>query len=147
MPAGRPKPPSSTPPDPHHPDKPVLSIGRPTPNNTVYVLDDDLTRSPSAKGEMWAGGVCCHRGLSRQSELTAERHPDPFRPGHLMFRTRDLGRWTRTGEARHFGRVDDLVKIHGFRVEVNAVSRALEGAGGCTGGDAEIPTTARWSVS
>ena len=120
--------------EPHHPDKPVLSIGRPTPNNTVYVLDDDL--KPVAigeKGEMWAGGVCVTAGYLGNPELTAERYrPDPFRPGHLMFRTRDLGRWTRTGELEHFGRVDDLVKIRGFRVELDAVSGVLEGAGGCT---------------
>lgn len=118
----------------HHPDKKVLSIGRPTPNNTVYVLDDDL--KPVAigeKGEMWAGGDCVTAGYLGNPELTAERYrPDPFRPGHLMFRTRDLGRWTATGELEHFGRVDDLVKIRGFRVELDAVSGALEGAGGCT---------------
>ncbi|TRD15496.1 AMP-binding protein [Palleronia caenipelagi] len=120
--------------EPHHPQKPVLSIGRPTPNNTVYVLDDDLRPLPiGEKGEMWAGGDCVTLGYLGNAELTSERYrPDPFRPGHLMFRTRDLGRWTETGELEHFGRVDDLVKIRGFRVELDAVSGALEGAGGCT---------------
>ncbi len=119
---------------PHQPDKPVLSIGRPTPNNTVYVLDDDLKPVPiGEKGEMWAGGDCVTAGYLGDRALTDDRYrPDPFRPGHLMFRTRDLGRWTRTGELEHFGRVDDLVKIRGFRVELDAVSGALEGAGGCT---------------
>lgn len=117
----------------HHPDKPVLSIGRPTPNNTVYVLDDELRPVPMGeKGEMWAGGDCVTAGYLGNRELTEDRYrPDPFRPGHLMFRTRDLGRWTATGELEHFGRVDDLVKIRGFRVELDAVSGALEGAGGC----------------
>lgn len=119
--------------EPHAPDKPVLSIGRPTPNNTVYILDDDLRPLPIGdKGEMWAGGDCVTAGYLANPDLTAERYrPDPFRPGHMMFRTRDLGRWTEDGELEHFGRVDDLVKIRGFRVELDGVSAALEAAEGC----------------
>lgn len=117
----------------HRPGKAVLSIGRPSPNNTVYILDEDLRPLPiGAKGEMWAGGDCVTQGYLGNAELTAERYrPDPFRPGHMMFRTRDLGRWTDEGELEHFGRVDDLVKIRGFRVELDAVSAVLENVHGC----------------
>ncbi|MCV6597583.1 MAG: amino acid adenylation domain-containing protein [Mangrovicoccus sp.] len=117
----------------HFPDKEVLSIGKPTPNNTVYVLDDDLNPLPiGEKGEMWAGGDCVTAGYLANPALTADRYrPDPFRPGHMMFRTRDLGRWTEDGALEHFGRVDDLVKIRGFRVELDGVSAALESAEGC----------------
>ncbi|MDP5219756.1 amino acid adenylation domain-containing protein [Ruegeria sp. 2205SS24-7] len=119
--------------EPHHPDKPVLSIGRPTPNNTVYILDENLHPLPIGhKGEMWAGGDCVTAGYLANPGLTAERYrPDPFRPGHMMFRTRDLGRWTTTGELEHFGRVDDLVKVRGFRVELDSVSGALEASPCC----------------
>jgi amino acid adenylation domain-containing protein len=119
--------------EPHHPDKPVLSIGRPTPNNTVYILDEDLSPLPiGAKGVMWAGGDCVTLGYLANPDLTADRYrPDPFRPGHMMFNTRDLGRWTDTGELEHFGRVDDLVKIRGFRVELDGVSSALEQSDCC----------------
>ena len=117
----------------HYPEKAVLSIGRPTPNNTVYILDDDLNPLPiGAKGEMWAGGDCVTAGYLNNPQLTADRYrPDPFRVGHMMFRTRDLGRWTHDGALEHFGRVDDLVKIRGFRVELNGVSAALEASKGC----------------
>ena len=117
----------------HRPDKPQLTIGAPTPNNTVYILDDDLRPLPfGARGVMWAGGDCVTAGYLANPALNAERYkPDPFRPGHMMFNTRDLGAWTETGELLHFGRVDDLVKIRGFRVELDGVSRALEGAEGC----------------
>lgn len=119
--------------EPHHPDKPILSIGRPTPNNTVYVLDENLRPLPiGQKGEMWAGGDCVTAGYLANPKLTSERYrPDPFRPGHMMFRTRDLGRWTPDGELEHFGRVDDLVKIRGFRVELDSVTNALEASPCC----------------
>ncbi|MEX0317401.1 MAG: amino acid adenylation domain-containing protein [Ruegeria sp.] len=119
--------------EPHFPDKPVLSIGRPTPNNTVYILDENLRPLPIGhKGEMWAGGDCVTAGYLANPELTSERYkPDPFRPGHMMFRTRDLGRWTEDGELEHFGRVDDLVKVRGFRVELDGVTNALEASECC----------------
>lgn len=119
--------------EPHHPNKPYLSIGRPTPNNTVYILDDALCPLPiGEKGEMWAGGACVSAGYLGNAALSSERYrPDPFRPGHMMFRTRDLGRWTPEGELEHFGRVDDLVKIRGFRVELDGVSNALEASSCC----------------
>jgi acyl-coenzyme A synthetase/AMP-(fatty) acid ligase len=113
----------------HTPSAARLTIGRPTPNNTVYVLDDHGRPCPiGVTGEMWAGGSCVSAGYLDNPTLNAERYaPDPFLgPGHVMFRTRDLGRWTPDGELEHLGRTDDQVKIRGFRVELDAVSAVLE---------------------
>lgn len=108
-----------------------INIGKPTPNNTVYVLD--AQGQPCAvgeTGEMWAGGLCVTAGYAGNPALTAARyHDDPFLgAGWKMFRTRDLGRWTSHGELEHLGRTDDQVKVRGFRVELDAVSRVLEQA-------------------
>ncbi|WBB64424.1 amino acid adenylation domain-containing protein [Streptomyces sp. WMMC500] len=111
-----------------------LTIGRPTPNNTVYVLDDRLRPLPIGEiGEMWAGGDCVSAGYLDYPSLNAERYaPDPFiGGGRMMFRTRDLGRWTPEGELEHLGRTDDQVKVRGFRVELDSVSAVLESVPGC----------------
>ena len=110
-----------------------LSIGAPMPNNAVYVLDPH--QQPCAVGqvgEMWAGGVGVTAGYLSNPALTAERfQDDPFLgDGWQMFRTRDLGRWNAHGELEHLGRTDDQVKVRGFRVELDAVSRIVEGAAG-----------------
>jgi amino acid adenylation domain-containing protein len=117
----------------HHPGA-RLTIGRPTPNNTVYILDDQRRPLPIGEiGEMWAGGDGVSAGYLANPELNAERYaPDPFLSGgRTMFRTRDLGRWTEDGELEHFGRTDDQVKIRGFRVELDSVSAVLESVPGC----------------
>ena len=112
-----------------------LTIGKPTANNTVYVLD--ANRKPcriGQTGEMWAGGSCVTAGYLGNPALTAERYaPDPYLGGHnMMFNTRDLGRWTDNGELEHLGRTDDQVKVRGFRVELDSVSAALESIPACT---------------
>lgn len=117
----------------HRPGGP-LTIGGPTPNNTVYVLDEH--RRPcriGEVGEMWAGGDCVSAGYLGNPELTAQRYvPDPYLGGgRLMFRTRDLGRWRAGGELEHLGRTDDQVKVRGFRVELDSVSAVLEALPGC----------------
>jgi amino acid adenylation domain-containing protein len=118
----------------HNPAAAGLTIGRPTPNNTVYVLDEN--RMPvgiGEVGEMWAGGDCVSAGYLANPALNAERYAlDPFLGGgRMMFRTRDLGRWTGDGELEHLGRTDDQVKIRGFRVELDSVSAVLESVPGC----------------
>ncbi|MEU0113783.1 amino acid adenylation domain-containing protein [Streptomyces bobili] len=119
----------------HRVDDALLTIGRPTPNNTVYVLDEHRRALPIGEvGEMWAGGDCVSAGYLNNEALNAERYaPDPFLGGERrMFRTRDLGRWTPDGELEHLGRTDDQVKVRGFRVELGSVSSVLESVAGCS---------------
>jgi amino acid adenylation domain-containing protein len=119
----------------YRPGDELLTIGRPTPNNTVYVLDENRRPLPIGEvGRMWAGGVCVTEGYLDNAALNAERYaPDPFLgEGHTMFDTRDLGRWTADGSLEHFGRTDDQVKVRGFRVELDSVSATLETAPGCS---------------
>lgn len=117
----------------------VLTIGKPTPNNTVYVLDA-VTRLPcriGEVGEMWGGGNCVTDGYLGNDDLTHERFlEDPFVERFVgekiprMYRTGDLGRWTEDGELEHFGRVDDQVKMKGFRVELDGISTVVEQTSG-----------------
>ncbi|MCH7232735.1 amino acid adenylation domain-containing protein [Glycomyces sp. L485] len=118
----------------YRPGAELLTIGKPTPNNTVYILDEQRNPLPIGEvGEMWAGGDCVSAGYLANPELNAERYaPDPFLGGgKMMFRTRDLGRWTHEGELEHFGRTDDQVKVRGFRVELDSVSAVLESVPDC----------------
>ncbi|KAI0648045.1 nonribosomal peptide synthetase 12 [Trametes meyenii] len=106
-----------------------LTIGGPVPNTNVYVLDENM--KPVAIGEpgvMWGGGACVSKGYVNLPDKTAERYAlDPFtNDGSYMFNTGDLGRWRENGELEHLGRVDDQVKVKGFRVELDGVSAAMQ---------------------
>ncbi|KAG8875677.1 hypothetical protein FRB97_004812 [Tulasnella sp. 331] len=108
----------------------TLSIGIPTPNNSVYILDEDMKPVPiGSPGLMWAGGAGVARSYVGMKSNKFQR--DPFLDdGRLMYNTGDLGKWRDDGQLEHLGRADDQVKIKGFRVELDGVSAAIETAEG-----------------
>lgn len=58
----------------HTPGAP-LSIGKPLPNTTCYILDEDENCVPvGSKGSMWVGGAGVSRGYINLPELTAKRY-------------------------------------------------------------------------
>jgi amino acid adenylation domain-containing protein len=106
-----------------------VPIGRPLPNTSLHLLDDE--RRPIAAGEigeLWIGGEGVARGYLGLPELTAERFvPDPFadEPGARLYRTGDRARLRPDGELEFLGRLDDQVKVRGYRVEPGEVEAEI----------------------
>ncbi|GAC1305604.1 MAG: hypothetical protein NVSMB21_07430 [Vulcanimicrobiaceae bacterium] len=105
-----------------------IPIGRPVANTQIYVLDDRGNPVPiGVPGELYIGGVQVGLGYWRRPELTAERFvPDRFGPdpGARLYRTGDLARYRSDGEIEYLRRVDDQVKVRGFRVELGEIESA-----------------------
>jgi amino acid adenylation domain-containing protein/non-ribosomal peptide synthase protein (TIGR01720 family) len=106
-----------------------LSIGRPVAGARVYVLDRRLDLVPaSAHGELCVGGVVVGRGYLGRPDLTAERFvPDPFsgEPGARLYRTGDRVRHLPDGRLDFLGRLDEQIKVRGFRVEPGEIEAVL----------------------
>ena len=105
------------------------SIGYPISNMYVYILDDALQVVPREKpGELYIGGVGLARGYFHHPEWTAERFcPDPFSssPGARLYRTGDRVCWQKDHSIRFLGRVDQQIKVRGFRVEPGEIETLL----------------------
>ncbi|HLX07310.1 MAG TPA: amino acid adenylation domain-containing protein, partial [Thermoanaerobaculia bacterium] len=128
-----------------------VTIGTPIANTAAYVLDRRGELVPvGAPGELLLGGAGVARGYLGRPDLTAERFvPNAFAgpgatatsvpagfpsamgamaaggAGSRLYRTGDLARWRRDGALECLGRVDQQVKVRGFRVELGEVEAAL----------------------
>ncbi|MFE7568534.1 amino acid adenylation domain-containing protein [Streptomyces sp. NPDC057539] len=113
----------------HLADDAPLPIGRPFPNNRVYVLDAHRRPVPAGVvGELYLGGRGVVPGYHDRPELTAERFvSDPFAadPGARMYRTGDSARFHLDGTVDFLGRLDDQVKINGYRIELGEIEARL----------------------
>jgi amino acid adenylation domain-containing protein len=133
----------------HSGDNP-LTIGRPILNTQVYILDVHLNPLPAGiPGELSIGGAGLARGYLNRPELTVERFIDFELPiyspvGHSrkdfgwqngnysnpksirLYKTGDRAQYRRDGTIEFLGRVDDQIKIRGFRVELGEIEVTLQ---------------------
>jgi len=130
----------------HPGDSPRL-IGRPTLNSLVYILDANQNLLPAGiPGELCIGGEGIARGYLHRPALTVERfvdfglpildfglHPEQPNPKSKiqnpkslrLYRTGDRALFHPDGSLEFLGRVDQQIKIRGFRVELGEIEAAL----------------------
>lgn len=113
---------------------PHLPIGRPISGVSVYLLGGGGEPvALGAVGEIYLGGRCPARGYFARPAQTADRFvPDAVGcgPGGRLYRTGDLARYLADGTLQFLGRVDQQVKLRGFRIEPGEVEAvAAEHAG------------------
>jgi amino acid adenylation domain-containing protein len=105
-------------------------IGRPIDNTRVYLLAGGEPVPLGVTGELYIGGDSVARGYLARPDTTAERFiPDPFSssPGTRMYRTGDLAAYLPSGEIEYRGRMDQQVKLRGYRVELGEIEAVLSG--------------------
>ena len=107
----------------------VPSIGRPVDNVEIYIVDDELKPvADGLPGELLIGGAGVGRGYLNLPELTAQKFiADPFSnaAGARLYRSGDLARKLPDGQIAFLGRMDDQIKILGYRIEPGEISAAL----------------------
>jgi tyrocidine synthetase-3 len=116
-----------------------IPIGMPVTNAVLYILDNHRRLQPvGIPGELYIGGAGVARGYLNQPELTAEKfvigqlslvNSDPKdqcpMTNDRLYRTGDITRWLPDGNIEFMGRLDQQVKVRGFRIEPAEIESRL----------------------
>jgi non-ribosomal peptide synthetase-like protein len=112
-----------------------VTIGRPIPNYTCYVAGENLELlPPGVEGELLIGGPGVAKGYLRRERLTREKFiANPFTANSfepesedpVLYRSGDAVKIEANGEIGFRGRIDDQVKVRGFRVELGEIESKL----------------------
>jgi len=104
-----------------------IPIGQPFSNTQIYILDNDLNPKPTgAIGELYVSGEGLAKGYLKDDELTKHRFiMNPFIDGRLMYRTGDLAYFNYDNEIVYIGRIDEQLKINGYRIEPQEIRSHL----------------------
>ncbi|MEM9271763.1 MAG: amino acid adenylation domain-containing protein [Cyanobacteria bacterium P01_F01_bin.143] len=113
-------------------------IGKPISNTQLYVLDKYLNPVPiGVSGELHIAGAGLARSYVNRADLTAEKFiPNSVgalrpkglasrREAPLLYKTGDRVRYLADGSIEYLGRIDNQVKVRGFRVELGEIEAAL----------------------
>ncbi|WP_405981987.1 non-ribosomal peptide synthetase [Streptomyces sp. NBC_00158] len=126
-------------------------VGRPLPGWSVTVRDGRGQVLPvGAAGEICVGGAGVSDGYLGQPELTAERFVRDPATRERIYRSGDKGRILPDGRLEHLGRIDNQVKLRGFRIELDEIRHVLLSSADVLAaavvldpGDRDDPTAAR----
>ncbi|SMC96263.1 non-ribosomal peptide synthetase [Pedobacter africanus] len=110
-------------------DSKSTTIGKPINNTQVYLLDAyGHPVNDGVPGEICIAGAGLARGYLNRPELTAESfasnnfiNPTPTR----IYRTGDLGKLNQDNDIECLGRVDQQLKVRGFRIEPGEIEHHL----------------------
>lgn len=105
-------------------------VGKPIDNLKLYIVDQHLQPVPiGIPGEVLVAGVGLARGYIHQDEITARFfRANPFVAidgSERMYKTGDLARWLPDGSIECLGRLDQQLKVRGYRVEVGEIEKVL----------------------
>lgn len=105
-----------------------VPIGMPASNTTIYILNNELKPVPDGNvGEIYISRTGLAQGYLFQPELTEQRFiHNPSEPGVRFYKTGDFARVLPDGNIEYCGRMEDQIKLMGYRVEIGEIERALE---------------------
>lgn len=118
-----------------------ITIGKPIRGMEHTVVDDSLCPvSKGEPGELLISGVGVSKGYWRRPDLTSDKFVQY--EGRESYRTGDRVRELPSGEFEFLGRIDDQIKINGYRIEPGEIQDALLLLEGVTEAVVVVPESA-----
>lgn len=102
-----------------------IPIGKPMRNADVCIFDGEKLCGVGMLGEICVSGIGVARGYLNREEMTSQKFTlNPF-TGEKMYHTGDYGYWLDSGYIAFSGRIDDQVKVRGYRIETGEIEKTL----------------------
>lgn len=104
-----------------------IPIGKPISNSFAFIFHKNMKYLPvGAVGELYVGGDGLSSGYLNREDLNKTSFiDDPYNPGNKLYRTGDYARWLPDGNIEFHGRIDNQIKIRGFRVELGEIESII----------------------
>ncbi|MCE3269442.1 MAG: hypothetical protein K0R49_1696, partial [Burkholderiales bacterium] len=103
----------------------AIPYGIAMPNQKMYVLSHNFEHCPPGViGEIYIGGLGVALNYYNNKKMTAASFINHPVLG-LVYKTGDMGLWSRRGYIKFGGRVDNQVKINGYRIELREIEIQL----------------------
>lgn len=101
----------------------TITIGKPLPGYETFVMDEHFNILPQGQaGELFIGGAALSKGYINLPELTEKKFiQHPLTKSQRLYRTGDMVKLNHQNEIEFLGRIDDQVKLRGFRIELNEI--------------------------
>lgn len=101
----------------------LSNIGKPIPTLKVFILDEKRKILPvGVVGEICVSGYGLSSGYKNDTVLSEKKFiPNPYIEGEFMYCSGDSGRYLENGDVEYIARIDNQVKVRGFRIEVGEV--------------------------
>lgn len=108
-------------------EKGISNIGKPLPMNNVYVLNNDKLCEIGEVGELCISGTLVGNGYLNLEKLTNQKFiENPFCTGEILYKTGDTVRMHRDKNIEYIGRIDNQVKVRGFRIELEEIENCIK---------------------
>ncbi len=105
--------------------EPPILVGTPINNTSVYILSEtNEVLENSNTGEVCIGGLGVTKGYHNRDDLTKSRFVN-LKSGELVYKTGDLGKIRPDSQIELFGRIDNQIKLRGFRIEPGEIEVQL----------------------
>jgi tyrocidine synthetase-3 len=104
-----------------------IPIGKSISNSTAYIFDKNMNYQPiGVLGELYVGGDGLSMGYLNREDLNKKSFVDhPYINGEKLYKTGDYARWLPDGNIEFHGRIDNQLKIRGFRVELGEIESVI----------------------
>ncbi len=109
----------------------AIPIGTPVHNTQYYILNSQKSLASVGEiGELYIGGIQLARGYINRPDLSKEKFINNWFSTSSeitkLYQTGDLAHWNPDGTVQFVSRVDNQVKLRGFRIELDEVKQIIE---------------------